>query len=279
MSKAAVAPRLDFWHDADLGGPSLVRARYRAHEFERHVHDELVIAVTEEGGSRCRAPGVADMAGPGTLWVSGVGEYHSGTVEPERHWNYRAIYLDEAALKSTARVFHEASDRALSIRPGIYHDPPLARLLIEAHRRLEAGAPLIERQTLWWSALGLLFGRYGEPRLKFGPAGLEGTKIAAVRDYIAENFACPISIDDLAAVAGLSRYYFMRSFRRACGVSPHAYVNQVRLIAAKRLLAAGEAPADVATAVGLYDQSHLNRLFKRIYGITPGVYAAAFSTA
>jgi AraC-like DNA-binding protein len=72
----------------------------------------------------------------------------------------------------------------------------------------------------------------------------------------------------------LSRFHLMRSFCKEFGLPPHAYASQVRLIAAKQLLATGQKPAEAAAAVGLYDQSHLNRLFKRAYGITPGVYAA-----
>jgi len=45
------------------------------------------------------------------------------------------------------------------------------------------------------------------------------------------------------------------------------------LLEAKRLIAMGHGPAYVATAVGFYDQSHLTRLFRRAYGLTPGAYA------
>ena len=62
---------------------------------------------------------------------------------------------------------------------------------------------------------------------------------------------------------------------RAHGLPPHAYLLQLRLGHAKRLLAAGEAPAAVAAAVGFVDQSHLSRRFKGAFGITPGQYARA----
>ncbi|MCA1941243.1 MAG: helix-turn-helix transcriptional regulator, partial [Caenispirillum bisanense] len=83
-----------------------------------------------------------------------------------------------------------------------------------------------------------------------------------------------IALDDLAAVSGLSRFQLVRAFRRATGFPPHAYLMQRRLAAAKDLLRAGQPPAQVAAAVGLYDQAHFTRRFKQLYGITPGAYQA-----
>ena len=56
------------------------------------------------------------------------------------------------------------------------------------------------------------------------------------------------------------------------GVPPHAYLRQIRIAQAKKLLKSGLSLADVAQTVGFTDQSHLNRWFKRLWGITPGQY-------
>jgi AraC-like DNA-binding protein len=124
----------------------------------------------------------------------------------------------------------------------------------------------------------MLFGRYGQPKPSAAPKGRERNKMALVRDYIAAHYTQDISINDLAAVSGLSRYHLMRSFAREYGLPPHAYINQLRLSAARKLMIAGHRPADAAASVGFYDQSHLARLFKRAYGITPGAYAGMPST-
>jgi AraC-like DNA-binding protein len=93
------------------------------------------------------------------------------------------------------------------------------------------------------------------------------------RDYMAANFERNIGNRELASLTGLSRYHFVRSFRRAFGIPPHAYLNQIWLLAAKRLLEEGRSPGEAAAAAGFFDQSHLTRLFKRACGITPAVYA------
>jgi AraC-like DNA-binding protein len=89
------------------------------------------------------------------------------------------------------------------------------------------------------------------------------------------HLAEDLELADLAGVAGLSRSHFIRSFQRETGLTPHAFLTDRRFRAAKRLLERGEAPGEVATACGFFDQSHLNRIFKARMGVTPGVYRAA----
>ena len=65
------------------------------------------------------------------------------------------------------------------------------------------------------------------------------------------------------------------AFKRALGLTPHAYLTQLRLRAALRQLQAGQSLADAASAAGFYDQSALHKHFKRSFGITPLQYVRA----
>jgi AraC-like DNA-binding protein len=278
MTHVAQDSEVTYWRDAALEGAALATARYGAHEFDRHVHDELVIVMTERGAGECRTRVGSDVAGPGTVWVFGPGEYHCGEVWEGKAWHYRSIYLDERGLAALGTVFGRdpANELPLFVPPGLYHDEQLCALLLKAHASLDENGPtpLMERQAHWWAAMGMLFGRYGQPKPPVAEPGRETQRMARVRDYIEAHYERDIPIDELAALVGLSRYHLMRAFCKEYGLPPHAYANQVRLIAAKRLLAAGRTAADAAASAGFYDQSHLNRVFKRAYGITPGAYAA-----
>lgn len=85
----------------------------------------------------------------------------------------------------------------------------------------------------------------------------------------------PFKLADLAVEAGMSRFRFLRSFAHANGLTPHSYLLQRRIHLARRLLAKGTAPAEVAFASGFSDQSHLNRTFIRHFGVTPAAYRTA----
>jgi AraC-like DNA-binding protein len=98
--------------------------------------------------------------------------------------------------------------------------------------------------------------------------------VRRVRDHLDGDIAADPGLDDLAVLAGLNRAHLVRVFRRATGTTPHAYLIDRRVRAARRLLARGEAPAEVAAACGFCDQSHLNRAFKARLAVTPGLYRA-----
>jgi AraC-like DNA-binding protein len=83
----------------------------------------------------------------------------------------------------------------------------------------------------------------------------------------------PLTLQALGDAVGLNRFAVLRGFRRAVGISPHAFLIQVRVERAKQMLAAGIGIATVSQRVGFADQSHLNRHFKRLVGVTPAVYA------
>ena len=94
------------------------------------------------------------------------------------------------------------------------------------------------------------------------------------RDYLMENYATDIGLEELAGVAGLSRAHLIRAFRKEFHITPHAFLTDIRVRIARRKLQAGEQPAEIALECGFADQAHFTRHFKARTGITPGQYRA-----
>jgi AraC-like DNA-binding protein len=90
--------------------------------------------------------------------------------------------------------------------------------------------------------------------------------------YIDQHLDERLSLNELAAKAGLSVWRFCAVFRRQVGISPRRYIWAQRLQKAQSLLAGGESPAAAALSTGFYDQSHLCRHFRIACGMTPGQY-------
>ena len=88
------------------------------------------------------------------------------------------------------------------------------------------------------------------------------------------NLSDPIS--RVAALSGLSRETFTRTFSREAGISPREYRLMKKLNEARRRLQIGMPLAEVAVDCGFFDQSHMSRHFSRVFGTTPGAYLKSF---
>jgi AraC-like DNA-binding protein len=103
-------------------------------------------------------------------------------------------------------------------------------------------------------------------------AGLPRWQVRRAREFLTAHIGADISIDDVAAVCGLSRAYFTSAFRRATGETPHLCLIRYRIERAKVLLAGPLTIANIALECGFADQSHLTRVFAKQTGIPPGVW-------
>jgi len=100
------------------------------------------------------------------------------------------------------------------------------------------------------------------------------------KDLADARYVDPLTVDDLARAAGLSRAHFSHEFRRAFGETPHAYLLTRRLERAAALLRnTDRSVADVCVAVGLASIGSFTTSFTRMYGVPPTVYRAKFPPA
>jgi AraC family transcriptional regulator len=103
--------------------------------------------------------------------------------------------------------------------------------------------------------------------------GLQQHKLHAALCYIEDRIGEPIGVRDLAAELHMSPFHFARRFKQAVGRPPHAYITQVRIERAKRLLASSTLPlVNIAIAVGYRTQAHFTGVFHKTVGSTPRTY-------
>jgi AraC-like DNA-binding protein len=135
--------------------------------------------------------------------------------------------------------------------------------------------PLV-RQTHLAKSLEHLLTGYCEKR----PARIRSAdrrQVQSARDFIVDHYDGRVTLDDLIAISGLSRFHLIRSFAKQYGVPPHQFQIRVRVERARQLLRTGDA-TEAAALVGFADQSHLIRHFKRIIGVTPATYQHQVAT-
>lgn len=96
-------------------------------------------------------------------------------------------------------------------------------------------------------------------------------------DYLEAMIEHQPSLDDIARAAGANRFVLVRHFRHKLGITPYAYLLQLRVGRARRLLARGVSAVEVAWRAGFADQAHMSRHFKRVFGLSPVHYARTSS--
>jgi AraC family transcriptional regulator len=151
-----------------------------------------------------------------------------------------------------------------------------ARLLLaEMENPVHPAQPLIA-EAISCALASHLVRRYNasDPSPANFQRGLSSQILARIVSHIEDRLDQPITLTDLAAVAGVSRFHFSRLFRQSTGFSPIAYVERLRLTRAQELLRLGKLPiVEVALAVGFCDQSAFTRRFHRHLGTTPAAFA------
>ncbi|XXX81896.1 helix-turn-helix transcriptional regulator [Sorangium sp. So ce134] len=143
---------------------------------------------------------------------------------------------------------------------------------------LDAGADRFLAETRVAEALAEVLATYAEgPRPSHEDRAPRPVRRA--REYLHGALEKKVTLDELAAHAGMDKYHLVRAFRQAVGVPPYEYLTHLRVARACDLLARGTPPREAAQAIGLYDESQLHRHFRRIVRTTPGRYAAKVATA
>jgi len=98
-----------------------------------------------------------------------------------------------------------------------------------------------------------------------------------VLDQIGEQFDQPLSLEQLAVTYGHNELRFLRDFTRAIGLTPHAYLIEIRLQAARRLIEQTDLPlASIAQDAGFAHQSHMGSAFRKHLAMTPSQYRSRF---
>jgi AraC-like DNA-binding protein len=103
-------------------------------------------------------------------------------------------------------------------------------------------------------------------------------RVTSVVRHLEQRFIEPCPLEDLASLAGLSAFHFLRVFKATTGLTPHQHILRTRLRAAAATLARTRVPiTEVALAVGFEDLSNFTRTFRAEYGTTPSRYRAQHS--
>jgi AraC-like DNA-binding protein len=270
----------DYWRSPD-GQLEAMHAHFRGHVYHRHSHETYSFGVTESGAQAftCRGAGHVSTVGMGMAF--NPDDAHDGHTATADGFTYRMIHVPPALLLDVLTDMTGRAAAAPLFTTPVVGDAAFGAAVRRLHSSLTGPAsestPLehAERLTAMVGIAARHAASPGRPARAMLTAGDRAAAADRVRGFLHDSYADPVTLADVAAAAGCSRFAAYRAFHGRYGLSPSDYQRQLRLRAARRALATGAGLADVAATAGFADQAHLTRWFRRCYGITPGAYRSA----
>lgn len=266
---------IEVWRVADFTGLELRQGFAVARPVPRHWHEEYQICLIQSGGGELKYRGALYNTPPATVFIVHPGEVHSNRAHAGTGCSYRDLFISPELVRRAAAEAYGRERGLPFFRRVVVSESDVIRQYLELHYAFERAATSLERETLLLRLLKTLVSRFAEERAVLLSPGRERRSLRRACDYLVEHHAENVSLENLATMADLSPFHFNRVFARQFGMPPHEFQTLVRVSRAKQLLRDGWPIPQAASHAGFFDQSHLNRHFKRVVGVTPGQYRSS----
>lgn len=241
--------------------------------YARHSHETFSIGVVTGGRSTYLNGRARETVGVGAVVVMNPDAVHACNPIGDEAWAYRMLFVDTAWLGGLQQAlgfgqgqdFHPF-DTMLSTDPALYDGlNRLYRICTDGY------AERLEKEE---AVQGFFIDAH--TRLHPSPKAVrdDPRKLRDAADFIREHCRQALSLDEICAAAQLSPSYLTRAFKEHFGLTPHAYLMNLRIQYARERLRQGDRIADIAHDAGFADQAHFQRTFKQLLAATPGHYRA-----
>jgi AraC-like DNA-binding protein len=240
-----------------VSAPGLRAVRWWSDELVVRLKEDHVVARVVKGRSSFSTRDRTWSAGPGALRLQQPGDVHRDLAHDGESVCQIVIFPSDVV---------EGEVGAIRVAPCLGPGDPRGAALHRLHDAVAARADRLALEALLVEAIASLHGAAA-------PSDRQSHAVRRASDLLRARLEDGVTLDELAAGAGVDKFRLCRAFRAEIGIPPHAYLTHLRVERAKKLLRDGVPVSDVAQQVGMYDQSQLHRHFRRIVGATPGAYA------
>lgn len=244
-----------------------------------HAHDGYMLEFVDRGSMWLLEPETRrTLVGQGQYYVLRPGQEHSQEVDPHVH----TLFV-EFPREQVEEVTHELT----GTRNLAFLEPTIALAQREIFTLLESIATEVEHSLdgmqIMLQSLGIQLTvqllrtqRHGEKeRENHQVSRVLSPEIRRSIDFIHAYYTDNLSLQQVATSASLSPYHFLRLFKRQVGITPHTYIQRLRLRQAALLLSSSDEPITaIASHLGFSSPGHLSESFRRHYGLTPSQYRA-----
>lgn len=234
-------------------------------DFTKHYHETYTLGLTYKGVLKSYNAYQSYDSYEYSIRINNPGEVHAGK---SQEWSHANFYPTVDIVSNLyEQIFHErkipfferhiVENKELFLKLHNFFSAYFAKedeILVES-LLVEALSELILSNTIYTKEVDKIF---------------EDKKIVKdtyelIKDSVETNF----TLESLAQNVNLSKFHFLRLFKKEFGLTPHAFIINQRLNKANRLIQNGMSISEASIAVGFNDQSHFTRNFKKYFGYTP----------
>jgi len=264
-----------FWKPDIQEGVVLHKAHFNNFGFDKHVHEDYTIGLIQEGVMDAFLDGSKQRLNKTSIITVNPDEAHACQSQLHNGYKHYSIYLKPEFLKTLSSENFKGEE--LFFKNGRFDNVKLAIKLVNIINQNENSlSSKIDFECELIDALNELLLTNANTALQKSLT-LHDTMIIRAKEYINDNLGLDLQLSDISDELDISKYHFLRLFKEKTFLSPHSYLMLKRIEKSKQLLQKGERLIDIAYKCGFNDQSHLNRRFKSINGLTPGNYKNFFN--
>lgn len=240
--------------------------------FPSHVHDHYVIGTVLEGERVLVSDNHEHVLKKGDVFIFCPGISHSCSSADDKTFSFLSLNIANPVMLSF--VIETGYGAVLPDFPRtVIRDECLSRELEALIGLILNQSSAIYKKERLLSMSSCLF-KYSHMQIEERNPSREEIEKASL--FMRMHFREHLSLEDIASPLGISKSTLIRAFSREKGLTPYLFLESVRIESAKALLEKGVFPSSVALDVGFSDQSHFSKAFKRLTGVTPGMYHDVF---
>lgn len=246
-------------------------------KFPNHFHEYYVIGYIEKGKRQLHCKNKEYIVDKGDLVIFNPYDNHTCQQIDGKTLDYRCINIKSGVMKKAVMEV-TGKDFLPYFSQTVFRNDELIPCLKGLHTMVKKGVCDFKKEESFLFLIGQLVAEYADNAAGIIQTGIH-MKVELVCNYLKENISKNITLDDLSAITGLSKYYLLRSFTKQKGISPYCYLETLRIAKSQKLLEMGTPPIEVALQTGFSDQSHFTNFYKKLTGLTPKQYMNIFVAA